>query len=269
MGVLESFSLKGKVAIVTGGAGRYGRQITLALAEAGADTYIASRNIQASDKVAAEFRKQGHSVRALPLDQGEEGSILAMRDEVLRLGGRIDVLVNNAISQYRQAWHDDASLFEQSMHVNATGIFMITRAMGDVMAKQGGGSIINIASIFGMVGPDPAMYEGIEYILPSADYHFHKGGMITFTRYTASYYGAKNVRCNCISPGGLQSPQKPAFYKSKAEWDLAMGRWYKHTLLGRLANDTDLKGIVVLLASDASAYITGANIPVDGGYVAT
>jgi NAD(P)-dependent dehydrogenase (short-subunit alcohol dehydrogenase family) len=269
MHVLESFSLKGKVAIVTGGAGKYGKQVTLALAEAGADTFIASRNVEASGKVASEFRSQGLSVRALPLDQGEERSILALRDEVLRLGGRIDVLVNNALSQFRQGWHDDASLFEQSMHVNATGIFMITRAMGDVMAAQGGGSIINIASILGMVGPDPAIYQGIEYALPSADYHFHKGGMITFTKYTAAYYGAKKVRCNCISPGGLQESEKPAGYKTKGDWDAITNRWYRHTLLGRLANDTDLMGIVVLLASDASAYITGVNIPVDGGYLAT
>ena len=131
MKVLDSFSLEGKVAIVTGGAGRYGRQITLALAEAGAETYIASRNVEASDKFAAELRNEGYTVEALFLDQGEESSILALRDEILRLSGRIDILVNNAVSQYRQAWNDDARLFEASMHVNATGIYMITRTMGE------------------------------------------------------------------------------------------------------------------------------------------
>jgi NAD(P)-dependent dehydrogenase (short-subunit alcohol dehydrogenase family) len=268
MRVLDSFSLKGKVAIVTGGAGKYGKQITLALAEAGAETFIASRNVEASDKVAAECRKSGYSVTALFLDQGDESTILAFRDKILGLYGRIDVLVNNAVYQSRQAWNDDAQLFEKSMHVNATGLYLMTRTMGDVMAQQGEGSIINISSTFGMVGPDPSMYEGIEHTLPSADYHFHKGGMIAFTKYTASYYGAKNVRCNSISAGGLQTQQMPAFYKTKEAWDLVTKRWCKHTLLGRQANDTDLKGIVVLLASEASAYITGANIPVDGGYVA-
>lgn len=269
MNVLDSFSLKGKVAIVTGGAGNYGKQIVLALAEAGAETYIASRNVEASGKVAGRYRNEGYNVKALYLDQGNEDSILALRDEIMKQNGRIDVLVNNAVCQFHQNWNDDAKLFATSMQVNATGIYIITRAFGNIMEEQRQGSIINIASVFGMVGPNMSFYEGgLEYLFPEPDYHFHKGGLISFTRYVASYYGAHNVRCNCISPGGKKDSQVPSSLKNRNDWEKAVSRWGRRTQLGSMGDETFLKGVIVFLASEASAYLTGTNIPVDGGYTA-
>ena len=259
MSVLSTFSLKNKVAIVTGGAGLYGQQIVTALAEAGAKTYVASRGLEAIQKLAEEHRSVGNDVTALYLDQGEEASIIALRDEVIKRDGKVDVLVNNAVFRPMNGWNDDAALFDKSMHVNATGIFMLTRAFGDVMAERGSGSIINIGSIQGMIGTDGTLYEGFDWDGYIPDYFFHKGGMINFTRFAASYYGLKNVRCNCISPGGIMTNESdPVLVK----------RYSARTLLGRMANDSDLMGIIVFLASEASLYITGANIPVDGGYTA-
>ena len=122
-----------------------------------------------------------------------------------------------------------------------------------------GGSIINIGSIHGMIAPDPTIYEGTDMSGWYPDYFFHKGGMINFTRFIASYYGSKGIRCNCIAPGGFQTDYMPEAF---------VRQYSARTLLGRLADSTDLQGIVVFLASDASAYVTGALIPVDGGYTA-
>jgi NAD(P)-dependent dehydrogenase (short-subunit alcohol dehydrogenase family) len=259
LNVLDSFSLRGKVALVTGGAGLYGRQIVAAMAEAGAETYVASRNLAALEKLAALHRAQGEKVTALQYDQGDEASILALRDEIIERSGRIDALINNAVARpMKEGWYDDVSLFDQSMHINATGLFAITRAFGEVMEKQRSGSIIHISSMMGMVGVENDNYRGTDMHGFYPDYFFHKGGVINFTRFCASYFGRYNVRVNCVSPGGYFNNQPEAFVRQYSE----------RTQLGRMANDTDLKGVIVFLASDASLYITGANIPVDGGYTA-
>jgi len=260
MSVLGSFSLKGKMALVTGGAGLYGRQIVRALAEAGAKTFAASRGLEALRAFTAHLAADGLDVTALRVDQGDERSVLDLRDEIMKRAGGLDVLVNNAVLRpMKKGFSDEAAAFAESMKVNATGLFVITRAMGDVMAARGGGSIINIGSIHGMIGPDPPIYEGTEMHGFYPDYFFHKGGMINFTRFMASYYGARGVRCNCVSPGGFRTDKMPeAFVRN----------YSRRTFLGRLAGDTDLMGVVVFLASDASSYITGANIAVDGGYTA-
>ena len=209
MNVLETFSLKGKVALVTGGAGQYGQQIVSALAEAGAETYTASRNIDTLNTLAEEHRKNGNNVQALHLDQGDENSILSVRDAIRNRSGRVDVLVNNAVARPMKGYHDAAAAFAESMRVNATGLFMLTRAIGDFMALANGGSIINIGSIQGMIGPDPTNYTGTPMHGWYPDYFFHKGGMVNFTRFIASYYGDKGIRCNCIAPGGLYQPTMP------------------------------------------------------------
>jgi len=261
MTIMDCFSLKGKVALMTGGAGLYGRQIVAALAEAGARTIMASRNREALQLVADALNAKGYDVHALAFDQGNEASILALRDTVLKSFGPVDVLVNNAVLRpMKKGYQDEANAFEASMHVNATGLFLITRAFGNLMVKtKTSGSIINIGSIQGMIGPDPAIYRGTTMSGWYPDYFFHKGGMINFTRFVASYYGAHGIRCNCLAPGGFWTENMPeAFVKQYSE----------RTFLGRLANDTDLMGIVVFLGSDASRYITGTNIPVDGGYTA-
>jgi len=260
MGVLDTFSLKGKVALVTGGAGLYGRQIVQAVAEAGATTFVASRNLEAIEALAETYRKTGLDVSALQYDQADESSILALRDTLLERTGRIDVLVNNSVARpMKDGYQSDASTFAHSMQVNATGLFIITRAFGDVMAEQGSGSIINIGSIQGMIAPDPAIYRGTSMSGWAPDYFFHKGGVINFTRFIASYYGDRAVRCNCVSPGGYQTPDHPEPF---------VRQYSDKTLLGRLANDTDAMGAIVFLASDASVYVTGVNLPVDGGYTA-
>ncbi len=260
MNVLESFSLTGKTAIVTGGAGKYGRQIVAALAEAGAVVYVASRNIDALEAVAREHAEKGEKVIAAYLDQGEEKTVVALRDRIIEEQGRVDVLVNNAVARpMKQLWDDDAARFDESMHINGTGLFLMTRAFGEPMIEQRSGSIINISSMMGMVGIEYDNYDGTDMRGGSPDYFFHRGGTINFTRFCASYFGYHDVRVNTISPGGLDTGAAPRRF---------VEQYSKRTQLGRMANNTDLKGAVVFLASDASAYVTGVNLPVDGGYTA-
>lgn len=260
MHVMDLLSLKNKVALVTGGRGQYGQQILAALAEGGACTYVASRNVTALEEIAEEYRNRGYDVHALPLDLADEASIHHVRDAILERSGRLDVLVNNSVARVMaKGWDDSAEKFDESMHINATGLFLITRALGEVMRRQQSGSIINIGSMMGMVGIEQHNYEGTNIGGWPVDYFFHKGGMINFTRFCASYFGSVNVRVNCVSPGGLQTPDHPAKF---------VENYSKRTQLGRMAGPDDLKGIILLLASDASAYMTGANIPVDGGYTA-
>jgi NAD(P)-dependent dehydrogenase (short-subunit alcohol dehydrogenase family) len=249
--------LDGKVALVTGGAGLFGRQIVEALAEAGAHTVMASRDVNKLQAEAKLLQKRGLNVSAEQLDQGSEDSILSLQDRLTQDVGGVDVLVNNAVLRTMKGWSCPSANFTDSMQVNATGVFMMTRVFGELMADRGGGSIINVGSIQGMVGPDFSLYEGLGMDAPP-DYFFHKGGMLQLTRYAAAKLGPQGVRVNTISPGGFLSGQNPAF----------IDRYNARTFLGRMANDDDLKGAIVFLASDASAYITGVNIPVDGGYTA-
>ncbi len=249
------FDLAGKTAVVTGGAGLYGRQIVEALAEAGARTLMASRNLQRLRAQAEVFARAGLDVTPLEFDQGSEKSVRALCDKVVEACGGVDILVNNAVSRPMRDWSDPASAFAASMEINATGLFLMTRAFGDRMAGQGGGSIINVGSIQGMVGPDFTLYEDLDWGA-APDYFFHKGGLLQLTRFAAARLGPHGVRVNAISPGGFYHRQDPRFVE----------RYNGRTLLGRMANETDLKGAVVFLASEASAYVTGANLPVDGGY---
>lgn len=257
MKVLDQFGLNGKVALVTGGAGLYGKQIVRALGEAGAEVFMASRDVAALKEHAAQWSAEGLRVSALRLDQGSEESVRQTLEAVVKQAGRVDVLVNNAVLRTMRDWFAPAADFAASMAVNATGLFMMTRTFGEHMAERGGGSIINVGSIQGMVGPDFTLYEGLDWSTPP-DYFFHKGGLLQLTRFAAAKLGPHGVRVNAISPGGFLTNQDPDFVE----------RYNARTFLGRMANETDLAGVIVFLASDASAYITGANIPVDGGYTA-
>ena len=257
MNVLDSFSLRRKTALVTGGAGVYGRQLVAALAEAGARVFVASRSVEALEELAAQHRAGGQDVNAMHLDQGDEASVSALREELLRRDAAPNILVNNAVARtMKDGMESSAAEFAQSMRINATGLFMVTRAMGEIMPDAG--SIINIGSIQGVIGPDATLYEGTEMNGFVPDYFFHKGGINNFTRFAASYYGARGIRCNCINAGGFYSEQNPLF----------VDRYNARTFLGRMAGDEDLKGLVLYLASDASLYMTGACIPLDGGYTA-
>lgn len=252
------FSLEGKVVLVTGGSGLYGRQITRAVANAGATLVIASRNLQSLQAVVEEEESMGADIHAETFDQGEEASILSLRDRVVKQFGRVDGLVNNSVVRTMKTLDDDVSAWQQSIQVNATGVFLMLRAFGQVMAAQGSGSIVNIGSIQGMVGVCPEFYDGTNMGMPAPDYFFHKGGMINLTRYFASIFGRANVRVNCISAGGFFNNQPEPF----------LSRYNAHTMLGRMADDQDLGNVVVFLLSQAAKYITAANVPVDGGYTA-
>lgn len=251
------FSLSGQVVLLTGGAGLYGRGLAAQLAAAGATLILASRNVAALEQVATEERALGRIVHARELDQAEESSILRLRDSVFAEFGRVDGLVNNAVARPMKSADAPLADWEASMKTNATGLFAITRAFAESMAKQGRGSIVNIGSIQGMVGPDYSLYEGLGmHAIP--DYFFHKAGMTNLTKFFAARYGPQGVRVNCLSPGGFFSGQHPTFVE----------RYSKATYLRRMADENDLGGPVIFLLSDAARYVTGTNLPVDGGYTA-
>ena len=272
MGILDSFSLKGKVALVTGGAGRHAPAFIQALAEAGATVYGGDLRWDRMRTVAESLVGQGLSVIPVPLDQGDQQSIRELRATLLDREGALQVLVNAAVGRSMKDWTDDPALFSQSMQVNATGLFMMTRTFGDMMAECGGGSIVNVASIQGGVGPDVnvasiqggvgpdrSLYQGLNRQPFIPDYFFHKGGMINFTRFVASYYGPAKVRCNCVSPGGIRVlPASAEFVR----------RYSARTMLNRMAEAREVAAAILFLASDASSYVTGANLVVDGGYTA-
>ncbi len=253
----NTFRLDDRVVILTGGAGLYGRGLARQIAAAGATLVLASRNLAALKIVADEETAAGHRVHAFFLDQGDEASVLALRDEVISRFGRIDGLVNNAVARPMKTPDAPLTAWEESMKTNATGLFAISRAIGDAMAENARGSIVNIGSIQGMVGPDYTLSEGLNMqALP--DYFFHKGGMVNLTRFFAAYYGPQGVRVNCVSPGGFLSGQPPEFIE----------RYARQTFLRRMADDRDLGGPVIFLLSEAARYVTGTNLPVDGGYTA-
>jgi NAD(P)-dependent dehydrogenase (short-subunit alcohol dehydrogenase family) len=255
-----NFSLTGKVIVQSGGSGLLGRALVSGIAASGATLVVASRDAAKLEAQAAAERAAGRKVHAEPVDLGREDSIHALRDRVLAAHGRIDGLVFNAVSRPMKSMADDLSAWKSSMDTNATGFFAIVRALGDAMAKGGGGSIVNIASMQGMIGMNPWLYEGTTMTIPP-DYFFHKGGMINLTRYLASHYGLQKVRVNVVSPGGIYNPERP-------QAPAFLERYGKMTMLGRMADAAEIGGAVVFLLSDASTYITGANLVVDGGYTA-
>ena len=262
MKVLDSFSLKGKVALVTGGAGLYGRQIVAALAEAGAETYIASRNIKKLEEVASQECDRGYNVTAMKLDLASDESIENLKKNIINKAGRCNILINNAVAQEFGNKHWDHKLTEygKSLHVNASALFKITYLFAEEMKKNKEGSIINIGSMKGSVGVEMANYFDTDMTpADSPIYFYEKGGMHNFTRWAASILGPYNIRVNCLAPGGFRVPEhSERFVKNYSD----------RTQLGRMANEVDMKGPIIFLASDSSAYLTGTVIPVDGGYTA-
>lgn len=255
-----SFSLTGKVVLQSGGTGHLGRALVTALAASGATVVVASRDAtRIAPQIAAE-RSAGRTVHAESVDLTQESSLHALRDRVLAAHGRIDGFVFNAVSRPMRAMTDDLAAWRASMETNATGFFAGVRAIGDAMIPTGGGSIVNIASMQGVIGMNPWLYEGTTMTAPP-DYFFHKGGMVNLTRYLASHYGPHRVRVNAVSPGGIFNPEKPA----PAAF---LERYAKVTMLGRMAEAHEIGGAVIFLLSDASTYVTGSNLLVDGGYTA-
>lgn len=259
--IRELFSLKDRVALVTGGAGRYGRQICRGLAEAGATVIVASRNCERCEAFAGELRDEGDcGAEVMRLDVTDESSVEDAGAQVQSRWGRLDILFNNAVSVRAAASCQHSSGdWARSMESNATALYRMLRVFGEMMARRGSGSIVNIASIYGVVSPDFRIYEDAEQITNPPSYGFAKAGMIQLTRYFAVLFASRGVRVNCISPGGLLAEGMPPRF---------VAEYAKRTPLGRMAGPNDLKGAALFLASDASSYVTGQNLIVDGGYTA-
>ena len=256
--MLDTFSLQGHTVLLTGAAGLFGRGLARSLAEAGATLIIASRDAGKLQEVADAETARGHRVHAEGFDQGDEASIMALRARIEERFGVLHGLVNNSVLRPMKGANGSVAQWEDSMRVNATGLMLMHRHFGSAMAEAGRGSIVNIGSIQGMIGPSYELYEGTAMGDMPPDYFFHKGGMLNLTRFYAALYGPKDVRVNCLSPGGFFNNQPELFVK----------RFSEHTMLNRMAGENDLGGALVFLLSQASRYITGVNLPVDGGYTA-
>ena len=257
---LRSFSLEGRVVLQFGGSGLLGRALVTTLADAGATLVVASRNpdVLAGDAEAANVA--GRRVHLEKVNLLDEASIHSLIERVARDHGPLHGMVYNAVTRTMSGFGDSLTKWEESMRVNATGFFAAVRACGDAMAREKRGSIVNISSQMGTIGPNYFLYEGTGMSV-APDYFFHKGGMTNLTRYLAAHYGPNNVRVNVVSPGGIYNPAKP----QAPEF---LGRYGKMTMLGRMADAREIGGAVVFLLSDASTYITGANLAIDGGYTA-
>lgn len=256
------FRLDGKIVVVTGGAGLYGKPITLALAEAGAFVIIASRDEGKCKEYAAELQKDNLKAEGISLDLSDEKSIVDFTNGILKKYKQIDVLVNNAVS--REGCKDldviSKTDLEKSQLINYTGLMLLTQAVIKVMVAQNEGNIINIGSIQGAIGPNFPVYGDTGMSSP-VNYTYEKWGMVGFTKWIANYYGKFNIRANCISPGGYG----PGIRAGKLKNEF-IENYKRLTPLGRFAEDEDIKGPIVFLASKASAYITGHNLMVDGGW---
>jgi len=254
--VRSLMTLDGKVALITGGAGRYGRVFCRGLAEAGAKVWIVSRDGVKCAGFAEELRADGYAADSDSMDMTDEDDLRRVRDRILAEDERLDVLVNNAVIRPMKSYDDNLDHWRESVDVNSTGIFAPTRIFGEAMEKRRSGSMINISSIYGVVSPDLRAYgrEGDDF---PPDYMFHRSGVINFTRAMAMRFARFGVRVNALSPGGLMESSVPektrAFYEGRCP-------------MGRMASEDDVKGALVFLASDASAYVTGQNLIVDGGW---
>lgn len=253
------FSLKNKIAVVTGGAGLIGKELARGLAEAGAVSVIADIDKKKAANFAKEFADTGVKVIFRELDISKEKSVSDLIDFIDKKFGRIDIWVNNAYPRTgdwgRKFEGVSLSSWKKNIDMHLNGYFICSRKAAEYMKRRKQGVIINMASVYGIVGPDFSIYEGTDMTMPAA-YSAIKGGIITFTKYLASYYGRYNIRVNCISPGGVRSGQPDVFIKKYA------GK----VPLKRMAEKQDITGAAVYLASDASKYVTGHNLVVDGGF---
>ena len=264
--VKELLDLTGRVALITGGARNLGYDMALALAEAGANVAITSRNIlhaeKAADKIAAATDKE---VLPLQLDVRFENQVTTAIDKCLSDLKTLDILVNNAgnvISTPETAPLEKRSIedWQEIIDVNLTGVFLCSKhAVAKAMMPAKTGNIINIASITGMIGKDRRVYKGTDMGGSTIDYHAAKGAVISMTRDMACYLAPYNIRVNCISPGGFWRHQPEPFVKA-----------YSETVpMQRMGIDgKEMKGAVVFFASEASSYCTGQNLAIDGGLTA-
>ena len=263
----ELFSLANKVVVVTGGAGLLGQVFCQALVDVGAHVAIVDLNLESAETVAKRINKsEAQRVIAVGSDITSPESVTQMVANVVKQLGRIDVLVNNAASKgssldaFFESFEDySLKTWREVMSVNIDGLFLVAQAVGKQMKKQGGGSIIQTSSIYGVVAPDQRIYEGSEYngrpINTPAVYSASKSAVNGLTNYLATYWASSKIRVNSLTPGGIASGQNSEFNK----------KYSNRVPLGRMGEATELVGALIYLASDASSYVTGQNLIVDGG----
>jgi NAD(P)-dependent dehydrogenase (short-subunit alcohol dehydrogenase family) len=265
----ELFSLDGRVAVVTGALGLLGKNHCRALASAGARVVVTDLDDGRCRGFAAEL---GTGHLGVGADITRKASVEELARTVVDRLGALDVLVNNAAindmfespaagAELSKFENYPLELWQRSLDVNVTGTFLCCQVLGAEMARRGQGSIINIASTYGLVAPDQSLYQrpdGTQSFFKSAAYPATKGAVLALTRFVAAYWGHRGVRCNAISPGGVENAQDEYFVQNYA----------KKTPLGRMSRPTELAGALVFLAGDASSYMTGSNVVVDGGWTA-
>ena len=261
----DLMSLNGRVALITGGAGRIGAVVCESLAELGASVAVLDMAGSGCGEMTGRIKESyGVGALALALDLSDESAVRSVPERVLGKFGRLDILINCAAlvgTSELKGWIDPfpqqrSDAWRQALEVNLTAPFVLVQACAPALARSKQGSVINISSIYGMVGPDMRLYEGTELGNPAA-YAASKGGLLQVTRWLATVL-APDVRVNAITLGGIRRQQPEAFQE----------RYVSRTPLCRMATEEDVKGAVAYLASDLSAYVTGHNLVVDGGWTA-
>lgn len=268
------FRLDSRVAIVTGGAGLLGCEYCHALAEYGAHVVVADIRGSAAQDLAVQIVKRDlPKAIGIEVDVSDKASVQSMVNRTLDEFGRVDILVNNAAldpkfdAQHAQehvnAFEDyPLELWNQGIAVNLTGMFLCAQAVAKPMLKQGKGVIVNICSTYGLVGPDQRLYERDDPNAPRmykpVVYSVTKSAVLGLTRYLATYWAGKNIRVNALTPGGVFNNHDEEFVR----------RYSYRTPLGRMADKSEYCGALLFLVSDASSYMTGANLVVDGGWTA-
>lgn len=253
------FDVSERVVVLTGACGLIGRTMARALHERGARVVLA--DVPPKDP-AASARELGEAASGFECDVADVEQVRALLGATLERHGRVDVLINNHHFLARQAWDARAESFPDDawrsiIDVNLTGTFLMCREFGSQMLKQGKGNIINLASTYGVVSSNPALYTDNRLASPIA-YSASKGGVIMLTKYLACYWGRRGVRVNALTPHGVWNQHEEAFEK----------RFSKMTPLGRMMQPDELIGATLFLASDASSYVNGSNLLVEGGWTA-
>ena len=258
----SQFDLHNKVIVITGGAGLIGRGFVKAVVQNGGTAIIADVDRTSGQKVQLELARElaTDKIEFIEVDITSRDSIQAMIDTVVRKYQTIDALVNNAYPRnsrygrkFEEVTYDD---FCENMNLHLGGYFLMSQGVARVMVNQKRGVIINIASIYGFMAPRFELYEGAGFTSP-VEYSAIKGGLLSLTKYLASYLGEYDIRVNAISPGGVHDNQPDSF----------VAKYCEKTIIGnRMAEPDDLTGALTFLLSDASRYITGQNIVVDGGW---